>query len=100
MSPDASVTELHPADPQTGLPEKRELSLRTRAIVEASALADIGLRTFAASMVTASALPMALSRGKLRQEREDLGFYRDLARAADAERSFPAPHPDHPVRAR
>jgi hypothetical protein len=100
MSPDASVTELHPADPQTGLPEKRELSLRTRAIVEASALADIGLRTFAASMVSASALPMALSRGKLRQEREDLGFYRDLAKAADAERSFPAPHPDHPVRAR
>ncbi len=100
MSPDASVTELHPADPQTGLPEKRELSLRTRAIVEASAFADIGLRTFAASMVTASVLPMALSRGKLRQEREDLEFYRDLARAADVERSFPAPHPEHPVRAR
>jgi pimeloyl-ACP methyl ester carboxylesterase len=100
MSPDASVTELHPADPRTGLPEKDELSLRTRAIVEASALADIGLRTLAASMVTASALPMASSRKRLHQERRDLEHYRGLAEEADVERSFPAPQGDHPVRAR
>jgi hypothetical protein len=100
MSPDASVGELHPADPRTGLPDKGELSLRTRAVVEASALADIGLRTLAASMVTASALPMAVSRGRLRQERRDLERYRELADLADVERSFPAPVGDHPVRAR
>src|SRR4051812_13307805 len=100
MPPDASVTELHPADPDTGLPERGELSLRTRAIVEASALADIGLRTIAASMVTASVLPLALSPGRLRKERVDLDWYRELTRAADVERSFPAPDPDHPVRAR
>ena len=100
MSPDASVTELHPADPVSGLPEDHELSLRTRAIVEASAVVDVGLRTLAASMVTASVLPLALSPRRLRQERAALEHYRELTRAADVERSFPAPDPDHPVRAR
>lgn len=100
MSPDASVTELHPADPRTGLPEKGELSLRTRAIVEASAVADVGLRTLAASMVTASALPFAFSPARLRKERRDLEGYHELVRAKDVARSFPAPDPDHPVRTR
>jgi pimeloyl-ACP methyl ester carboxylesterase len=98
--PDASVTELHPADPVSGLPEPGELSLRTRAIVEASAVADIGLRTFAASMVTASMLPLALSRRRLREERTAMAFYGDLADAADVTRSFPAPVGEHAVRAR
>ena len=76
MSPDARVTELHPADPVSGLPERGELGVRTRAVVEASALADIGLRTLAASMVTASMVPMALSRKRLRAERDALGVLR------------------------
>jgi hypothetical protein len=100
MSPDARVTELHPADPREGLPEPNQLSLRTRAVVEASAFVDIGLRTLAASMVTASALPLALSPGRLRTERATLAHYRELTDAADVERSFPAPVGDHPVRAR
>ena len=98
--PDAGVTELHPADPVTGLPERTQLSLRTRAIVDASAVADVGLRTVAASMVSGSMLPLALSRRRLGQEREALEGYRELTRARDVERSFPAPDPDHEVRAR
>ena len=98
--PDAGVTELHPADPQTGLPSRSELSLRTRAIVDMSALADIGLRTAAASMVTASMVPLAVSRKRLRAERAALGAYRELTAAADVERSFPAPSTGHEVRAR
>jgi pimeloyl-ACP methyl ester carboxylesterase len=100
MSPDARVTELRPADPREGLPSPDQLSLRTRAVVEASALADIGLRTLAASMVTASVLPLALSPKRLRDERAALEHYGALTEAADVERSFPAPLGDHPVRAR
>ncbi|HJR24838.1 MAG TPA: prolyl oligopeptidase family serine peptidase [Acidimicrobiales bacterium] len=100
MSPDARVTELHPADPTRGLPERSDLSLRTRAVVDASAAADVGLRTLAASMVTASMVPLALSRSRLRAERAALDFYGDLAEAGDVARSFPAPDGPHEVRAR
>ncbi len=100
MSPDARVTELHPADPVTGLPERDELSLRTRAVVEASALADVGLRTLAASMVMASMAPLAFSRKRLRAERAALDHYAELAGAGDVERSFPAPRGPYEVRTR
>ncbi len=100
MPPDVRVSDLHPADTESGLPERDELSLRTRAVVEASALADIGLRTLAASMVTASMVPLALSRRRLREERAALDFYGELTDAADVTRSFPAPVGPHVVRAR
>ena len=94
------MTELRPADPVSGLPSSDELSLRTRAIVEASAVADIGLRTFAASMVTASMLPLATNRKRLREERGALAYYRELAAEHDVTRSFPAPVGDVEIRAR
>ena len=100
MSPDARITELHPADPASGLPGRSELGLRTRAVVDASAVADIGLRTLAASMVTASMVPLALSRRRLRAERAALDFYGELAAAGDVTRSFPAPEGPYEVRAR
>ena len=100
VPPDAGVTELRPADPVTGLPSRSELSLRTRAIVDASALADMGLRTFAASLVTSSMLPLALSPRRIRQERVAL----ERLPRADAGRRrravVPRPDPDHEVRAR
>jgi pimeloyl-ACP methyl ester carboxylesterase len=98
--PDAGVADLHPADPVTGLPERSELGLRTRLVVEAAAAGDLGLRTVAASLVTASVLPLALSPGRVRRERAHLAFYADLAAAADVDRSFPAPSGTHEVRAR
>lgn len=98
--PELELAQLHPADPQEGLPWPTQLRPRTRAIVEASALADVGLRTVAASMVTASMLPLAVSRRRLREEHRSLEFYRGLAEAADATRSFPAPAPHPEVRRR
>jgi pimeloyl-ACP methyl ester carboxylesterase len=98
--PDAGVTELHPADPLTGLPGPGDLGWSTRAVVDASAMIDVGIRTMAASLVATSMLPMAISRGRLRTERAALAFYRDLADAADVERSFPAPVGMPEVRAR
>ena len=100
MSTDARVADLHPADPTRGLPERSELSLRTRAVVDASAVADVGLRTLAASMVTASMVPLAVSRSRLRGERAAMAFYGELADAGDVSRSFPAPDGSHEVRAR
>ena len=100
MSPEARVADLHPAHPTRGLPERGDLGLRTRVVVDASAVADVGLRTLAASMVTASMVPLALSRSRLRAERAALEHYGDLADAADATRSFPAPEGPHEVRAR
>lgn len=78
-----------------GLPDRRDLSARDRAIVDASALADIGLRTFVASLVAAAMVPPVLAetiRGKdTRRERENLRFYAELAAEHDADLSFPAP---------
>ena len=63
--------------------------------MDASAVADIGLRTAVASLVAAAMIPSVLTsavgRKQSRQERERLAFYAELAAAQDATRSFPAP---------
>ncbi|HVX19564.1 MAG TPA: alpha/beta fold hydrolase [Acidimicrobiales bacterium] len=74
-----------------GLPRRRDLPLAARALVAGSAVADIGLRTAAASMVTASIVPLTTNPRRVRRERERLGFYADLATHHDPERSFPRP---------
>ena len=78
-----------------GLPDRADLTLLQRAIVDGSAVADIGLRTAIASLVGAAMLPPVLSgllhRGDLDRERDNLGFYAELAAAHDPAVSFPAP---------
>ena len=78
-----------------GLPHRSELTRGQRAVVDASALADLGLRTAIASLVGAAMLPATvaatLGRTDLDTERRHLGFYADLAAEKDAARSFPAP---------
>lgn len=78
-----------------GLPLRSELSLREKLIVDASAVADIGLRTAVASMVAAAMVPEVLATvvgGRdSRQERERLAFYTELAAEHDPVQSFPAP---------
>lgn len=78
-----------------GLPRRSELSSREKMIVDASAFADLGLRTAVASMVAAAMLPSVLStavgRSQSRQERERLAFYAELAAEHDPTRSFPEP---------
>ena len=87
-----------PRRPVSRAARREELGLRTRAVVEASAVADIGLRTLAASMVTASMVPLALSRRRLAGARR-ADFYGELAEAGDVT-LVPAPDGPHEVRAR
>lgn len=78
-----------------GLPARSALTLRQRAVVDASAAADIGLRTAIASLVGAAMLPPLLTtavRGEqARVERDSLRFYAELAADHDPVKSFPAP---------
>lgn len=78
-----------------GLPRRVDLTLRQRAIVDASALADIALRTGVASIVAASMVPTTLSSmlrpSASRTERDHMRFYAELAEAQDPTVSFPAP---------
>jgi pimeloyl-ACP methyl ester carboxylesterase len=78
-----------------GLPRRVDLTSRQRLIVDASALADLGLRTAIASLVGAAMFPQvakaALGRSELRAERDAIRFYAGLASAQDPTVSFPAP---------
>jgi pimeloyl-ACP methyl ester carboxylesterase len=78
-----------------GLPDRSELSFGQRLIVDASAAADIGLRTFVASIVAAAMLPPIAAElirhsGSAR-ERDRMRFYAELAAEHDPVESFPAP---------
>jgi pimeloyl-ACP methyl ester carboxylesterase len=63
--------------------------------VDASVIADLGLRTLVASMVGAAMLPKLLTgtvrRSDLSLERDALQFYAELAERHDVNASFPAP---------
>lgn len=78
-----------------GLPHRSELTAWQRAVVDSSALADIGLRTAISTVVGAAVLPTVVDsvvhRSKARRERDNLAFYADLAARHDAALSFPAP---------
>ncbi len=78
-----------------GLPDRSELTLFQRAIVDSSAVADIGLRTAIASLVGAAMLPPVLTglvrRADLERERANLAFYAELAAEHDSTVSFPVP---------
>lgn len=66
-----------------------------RIVVDASAAADIGLRTAISSVVGAAVAPTvigtALRPSGSRQERENIAFYSELASRKDPALSFPAP---------
>ena len=78
-----------------GLPDRSELSMSQRLIVDASAVADIGLRTFVASLVGAAMLPPIAAelvrRPDTARERDNMAFYAELAAEHDPVKSFPAP---------
>jgi len=64
-------------------------------VVEASALGDLALRTWVASLLTTTVAPFVAA-GALRQsdaaaERGNLDFYAELGAAGDPAKSFPAP---------
>jgi hypothetical protein len=66
------------------------LGLRSRVVLEASANADVLLRTGAATLLAGVAAPSVLL-GDAGAQRERLRFYADLGRAGDPARAFPAP---------
>ena len=77
-----------------GLPDRSELSLRQRVIVESSAVADLWLRTAVASIVGAAMIPPIAAEAighSTRRERKHLRFYAELGARHDAAASFPAP---------
>jgi hypothetical protein len=75
-------------------------SLLEEAVASGTALADIGLRTAAATIVAATLAPFAMSRRALAGEAEQLEFYASLAAAGDAAAVFRAPPGDVPMRIR
>lgn len=81
------------------LPARHELDFRHRVLTETSAAFDVALRTLAASLVTAAAIPAALSPATVRADRQALERYAQLAAARDPARTFPAPVGDVEVRA-
>jgi Prolyl oligopeptidase family len=96
VDPPVPVPDVPGADAgSTGLPDRSDLSLGQRIIVDTSVIADIGLRTAVASMVAAAMLPpiaaAAVLRSDTRREREYLRFYAELAEEQDPVKSFPSP---------
>jgi pimeloyl-ACP methyl ester carboxylesterase len=78
-----------------GLPPRSALSPRERMIVDASAVGDLALRTWVASMLATTVAPVVLA-ASVRQtgsatERGNLNFYAELADEHDPAKSFPAP---------
>ena len=96
VDPPIPVPDVAGADATAGgLPRRSDLTLQQRLVVDASAVADLGLRTAVASLVGAAMLPTVagavLRPSDSRAEREALAFYAELAKAQDPELSFPAP---------
>ncbi len=68
--------------------ERPSLSASTRAVVAVAAASDVAMRTFAASALTAAALPWWLTHTDLRRERRRLEYY---TRFAGNDRAFEPP---------
>src|ERR1700744_4179279 len=76
-----------------GLPPRSALSPRQRLLVDASALGDLALRTAVSSVLSTTGAPAVIAHA-LRgpgNERDNLGFYAELAADQDPAQSFPAP---------
>lgn len=95
VDPPLPVPDVPGADAtRRGLPRRSELTRGQRALVDASAVADLGLRTAIASMIGVAMLPKvaAAAFGSTRStERAALEFYAGLAAARDPLTAFPAP---------
>jgi pimeloyl-ACP methyl ester carboxylesterase len=78
-----------------GLPPLSALSPRQRMVVEASAIGDLALRTWAASLLATTVTPVVVANSvrhtRSGTERSNLNFYAELASERDPAKSFPAP---------
>ncbi|BAX90658.1 alpha/beta hydrolase family protein [Mycobacterium shigaense] len=89
--PDVPGADLPPG--ADTLPPLSALTPSTRLVVGASALGDLALRTWVASLLATTVTPLvaATSLRQSRDERGNLNFYAELAAARDSEKSFPPP---------
>jgi alpha/beta hydrolase fold len=75
-----------------GLPPRSALSPRQRMVVEASAIGDLALRTWVASVLSTTVTPAVIATSvRSGSERGNLRFYAELAAERDPAKSFPAP---------
>lgn len=96
IAPPIPVPDIPGADAGSrGLPSRSDLTAGQRAIVDASVIADLGLRTAVASMIAVAMLPKVITEAvhpaELSRERDIMDFYADLALRHDVNASFPAP---------
>ena len=88
VDPPIPVPDVPGADATArGLPRRVDLTLRQRLIVDSSAIADLGLRTAIASLVSAAMLPQvavaAMRPVGAAAQRDALRFYAELGAAKD-----------------
>ncbi len=78
-----------------GLPPRSALSPRQRMVVEASAIGDLALRTWVASVLATTVAPVVVATSvrhtRSGTERGNLNFYAELAAERDPAKSFPPP---------
>jgi hypothetical protein len=78
-----------------GLPPRAALSPRQRMVVDASAIGDLALRTWVASVLATTVTPAVLINSvrhtRSGSERGNLSFYAELAAEQDSAKSFPPP---------
>lgn len=96
VDPPIPVPDVPGADATArGLPRRSDLTVVQRMVVDASAVADLGLRTAVAGIVGAAMLPRlagaALRPSRVHDADAALDFYIDLAAHKDPLLSFPAP---------
>lgn len=72
-------------------PDDFYLDLKSQAMVDGTALVDLGVRTALASLVTGLALPGLLWPGNFRHDREQWDFYMRLAETHDSTAFFQRP---------
>jgi len=75
-------------------------SLLEKTVATGTAVSDVALRTAVATLVTASFVPVALSKRSVGYERDQLDFYAGMAATHDASQVFVEPTKNVPVRSR
>ncbi|OBG30346.1 S9 family peptidase [Mycobacterium sp. 852002-51057_SCH5723018] len=75
-----------------GLPPRSALSPRQRAVLEATSISDLALRTAVASVLSATVTPAVIATSvRSGGDRANLSFYAELGAERDPAKSFPAP---------
>jgi pimeloyl-ACP methyl ester carboxylesterase len=72
-------------------PDDFELDWRTELTVDSTAVGDYLLRTAGAGMLSSLALPSSMKPGQLKQDMENMAFYKSRASAADPTKFFHRP---------